>query len=91
MARKHAKKFSKKVSVTRTVIRPAVLGDKRTVTEVPEGTPDAVLVVQDDGSPKWFLVTHNIIHPAVIKTVANGPTTTKGKRQPEPDKKGAKK
>jgi hypothetical protein len=89
MARRHAKKFKQKVSVTRILLRPAVHGNERTVTEVAEGTPDAVAIKQDDGSTKFFLVTHNILTPAVYKVMATGPTMRRGEvNEPQGKKVG---
>ena len=90
MARKHAKKFKQSQSVTRTLVTPAVLGDKRTVREVPAGTEGAHAVAQEDGSVKHFLVEHNVVTPAVYKVVANGPTTKRGQKNTAPEKKGGK-
>lgn len=80
MARKHAKKFSRKVEVRETVLKPAVQSKEREVREVPAGTEGAVPITQEDGSTKFFLVTFKVTSPAVVKHIACDSTTTKGKR-----------
>jgi hypothetical protein len=90
MARKHAKKFKQKRAVTRTIIQPAVLGPSRVVKETSASTPGAIAVTQTDGTTKFFLVEHEVITPAVVKTVATGPTTMRGALNTPRVKKGGK-
>ena len=78
MARKHAKKFSKKQPVQKVILKPAVQSKEREAVEVPEGTPGAIPVLQDDGSKKFFIVTFKVVTPEVAKYVAVGPTTSRG-------------
>ncbi len=79
MPRKHAKKFSQPQAVDRVVVQPAVYTKERVAMEVPEGTEGAMGINQDDGSVKWFVVGFKVAVPEVVKFVASGPTTTKGK------------
>lgn len=68
MARKHAKKFSKKQPVNMTVIAP----EKRTSERK---------VVLNPTSGEYEVVYHETVTPAVVKQgIACGSTSTKGKR-----------
>jgi len=80
MARKHAKQFSRKASVERILVKPAVVSRERIVSEVLAGTEGAIPIKQDDGTTKYFVVSFKEISPAVVKVKALASTTTKGQR-----------
>ena len=80
MARKHSKQHSQKQPVKAILLTPAIQSKEREAVEVPEGTPGAIPVLQDDGSKKYFIVTFKVVKPAQYKYIAAGPTTTRGSK-----------
>lgn len=94
MARKHSKRGTMKQHTVTVVLAREVLDENnREVTEVPEGTPGAHPITQEDGTTKFFLVKPKVLIPARTYQRAVGPTTTRGKQNDTKHmvKKGAKK